>query len=170
VTLVVLLGGARSGKSRLAVERAAASGRAVVFLATAEVGDEEMTERVARHRDERPAGWTTVEEPLRLLEAIAAAPPESCVVVDCLSLWVANRIETEPAAPIESEARDAAAAAAERPGPTIAVSNEVGLGVVPATPLGRAYRDLLGRVNQTWASAADEAFLVVAGRTLRLDG
>jgi adenosylcobinamide kinase / adenosylcobinamide-phosphate guanylyltransferase len=169
VTLVLLLGGARSGKSRLAVERASASGRPVVFVATAEAGDEEMAERIARHRDERPAEWTTVEQPRRLLEAVAAAPPESCLVVDCLSLWVANRVESEPAAPIESEARDAAAAAAGRAGPTIAVSNEVGLGVVPATPLGRAYRDVLGRVNQTWARAADEAFLVVAGRTLRLD-
>jgi adenosyl cobinamide kinase/adenosyl cobinamide phosphate guanylyltransferase len=170
VSLVVLLGGARSGKSRLAVDRAAATGAPVVFLATGEPGDEEMAARIARHREERPPGWTTVEEPRRLLDTVASAPPGSCLVVDCLSLWVANLVERGPAAEVEREARAAARAAAGRPGATIAVSNEVGLGVVPATPLGRAYRDLLGRVNQTWAAAADEAFLVVAGRTLRLDG
>src|SRR4051812_19382761 len=127
-----------------------------------------MAARIARHREERPAGWTTVEEPRRLLGAVAGAPPESCLVVDCLSLWVANLIEAEPVEAIEAEAADAAAAAASRPGATIAVSNEVGLGVVPATPLGRAYRDVLGRVNEAWVAAADDALLVVAGRALRL--
>jgi adenosyl cobinamide kinase/adenosyl cobinamide phosphate guanylyltransferase len=168
VSLVVLLGGARSGKSGLAVRLAAASGAPVVFVATAEPGDEEMAARIERHRRERLSAWRTVEEPRRLLEAVAAAPAGCCLVVDCLSLWVANLIEQAPAEAIEHEASAAAEAAAARAEPTIAVSNEVGLGVVPATPLGRAYRDVLGRVNQSWAAAADEAMLVVAGRVLPL--
>jgi adenosyl cobinamide kinase/adenosyl cobinamide phosphate guanylyltransferase len=168
VSLLVLLGGARSGKSRLAVRLAGESGAPVVFVATGEPGDEEMAALIARHREERPTGWTTVEEPRRLLEAVTGAPPESCLVVDCLSLWVANLIEGAPADAIEAEAAEAASAAASRPGRTIAVTNEVGLGVVPATPLGRAYRDVLGRVNEAWVAAADEALFVVAGRALRL--
>jgi adenosyl cobinamide kinase/adenosyl cobinamide phosphate guanylyltransferase len=163
MALVLLLGGARSGKSRLAVRLAAESGRPVVFVATGEAGDDEMADRIARHRDERPVEWTTVEEPIDLAGAIAAAPEGATLVVDCLSLWVANVFETRD---VEREAREAAALAVART--TIAVTNEVGLGVVPATPLGRAYRDVLGRVNAIWAEAADEAYLVVAGRVLRL--
>ena len=103
---------------------------------------------------------------LGVLEALDAAPAESCVIVDCLSLWVSNLLER--AEDVEDAAR-AAAVAAQRSGPTIAVTNEVGLGVVPATPLGRAYRDLLGHVNAIWAQAADESYFVVAGKALRLD-
>jgi adenosylcobinamide kinase / adenosylcobinamide-phosphate guanylyltransferase len=168
VSLAVLLGGARSGKSALALRLAAASGAPVVFVATGEAGDGEMAARIGRHREERPAGWTTIEQPRALLAAVAGAPAGSCLVVDCLSLWVANLIEDTAVDAIEGEAAAAAEAAAGRSGPTIAVSNEVGLGVVPATPLGRAYRDVLGRVNQTWVAAADDAMLVVAGRVLRL--
>jgi adenosyl cobinamide kinase/adenosyl cobinamide phosphate guanylyltransferase len=168
VSLLLLLGGARSGKSALAVDLATAAGAPVVFLATGEAGDDEMAARIGRHRAERPAAWTTVEEPRQLAAAVAAAPPAACLVVDCLSLWVANVFE-RPAEEIEAEGETAAAAAATRPGRTIAVSNEVGMGVVPATPLGRAYRDVLGRVNATWARHAEEAFLVVAGRGLRLE-
>ena len=164
---MLLLGGARSGKSRLAVRLATETGAPVVFLATGEAGDDEMADRIARHRAERPADWTTIEEPVALREAVAAAPPDAALVVDCLSLWVANLLESRPAAEIEAEAAAAAALAAGRT-KTIAVSNEVGLGVVPATPLGRAYRDVLGRVNAIWAEAADEAYFVVAGRVLRL--
>jgi len=157
--LTLLLGGARSGKSSLAVRRAAATGAPVVFVATGEARDGEMAERIRRHRAERPRAWTTVEEPLELHAAVEAAPAEACVVVDCLSLWVANLLEAgrepDPRVPARS-------------GPTIAVSNEVGLGVVPATPLGRRYRDVLGRVNAAWAAAADEAWLVVAGKALPL--
>jgi adenosyl cobinamide kinase/adenosyl cobinamide phosphate guanylyltransferase len=166
--LVVLLGGARSGKSALAV-RLVSQHEPVVFLATGEARDEEMAERIERHRAERPPGWQTLEEPLRLREAIAGADPESALVVDCLSLWVANRLEHEPAATIEEEAGAAAGAAAARPGLTVAVSNEVGLGLVPSTPLGRSYRDLLGRVNAAWVERADRAYLVVAGRALPLE-
>jgi len=167
MTLVLLLGGARSGKSRLAVRLASERGKPVVFVATGEAGDEEMAERIARHRAERPAGWRTVEEPVALLDALAATPADATVVVDCLSFWVANLLDSRTAAEIEQEAAEAAALAAARD--TIAVSNEVGMGVVPATPLGRAYRDVLGRVNATWAGAAAEAYLVVAGRRLALD-
>ena len=168
MSLLLLLGGARSGKSALAVELAAQGRAAVVFLATGEAHDDEMTERIARHRDERPAGWTTVEEPHALAAAVSAVPAEACLVVDCLSLWVANVLDRGAAA-VEAEGEEAAAFAAARPGLTIAVSNEVGMGVVPPTPLGRSYRDVLGRVNATWARAATDAYLVVAGRVLRLE-
>jgi adenosyl cobinamide kinase/adenosyl cobinamide phosphate guanylyltransferase len=166
MTLVVYLGGARSGKSRLAVERAKASAAPVVYVATGEALDDEMAERIAHHRAERPVGWTTVEEPVALERALTAAAPESTVVVDCLSLWVANVFESEPA---EELAVRAAAAAAARAALTIAVTNEVGLGIVPDNALARRYRDVLGRVNATWAAAADEAYFVVAGRALRLE-
>jgi adenosyl cobinamide kinase/adenosyl cobinamide phosphate guanylyltransferase len=166
--LTVLLGGARSGKSSLAVELARASGAPVVFIATGEALDDEMAERIARHRAERPAGWTTVEEPRALASAIAAAPEDACVVVDCLSLWVANILDSG-AAEVEAAAAEAVLLAAGRRAPTIAVTNEVGLGIVPGTPLGRAYRDVLGRVNTIWAGSADQAFLIVAGRRLRLE-
>jgi adenosylcobinamide kinase / adenosylcobinamide-phosphate guanylyltransferase len=162
----MLLGGARSGKSRLALELAGAGG---VFIATGEARDEEMAERIARHRAERPAGWRTVEAPLRLREALADAPQDGTAIVDCLSLWVANLLEHDDAETIEAEAAEAAATAAARAGKTIAVSNEVGLGLVPMTPLGRAYRDVLGRVNAIWVEAAAESFFVIAGRTLRLE-
>jgi adenosylcobinamide kinase/adenosylcobinamide-phosphate guanylyltransferase len=166
VTLVVYIGGARSGKSRLALERARSSGAAVVFLATGEGLDDEMADRIARHKAERPAEWETVEEPIELERAIAEAPPEATVVVDCLSLWVANVFETAPA---EELGERAAACAAARSGLTIAVTNEVGLGIVPDNALTRRYRDVLGRVNATWAAAADEAHFVVAGRAMRLE-
>jgi adenosyl cobinamide kinase/adenosyl cobinamide phosphate guanylyltransferase len=165
--LVLLLGGARSGKSTLAL-RLAAAHEPVVFLATGEAGDDEMAERIALHRSERPPHWTTVEEPLRLLAAIEQVPDGSCLIVDCLSLWVANLLEADPAA-VEPEAAAAAAAAAARSGTTIVVSNEVGLGLVPMSPVGRRYRDVLGRVNATWAAASERALLVVAGRVLPLE-
>jgi adenosylcobinamide kinase/adenosylcobinamide-phosphate guanylyltransferase len=166
--LTVLLGGARSGKSALAL-RLAAREDDVVFLATGEARDDEMRDRIDRHRAERSPLWTTVEEPLRLTEAIAAAPDGACLVVDCLSLWVANRLEQAAPELVEAEAARAADAAAARGGRTIAVSNEVGLGLVPMTPLGRGYRDLLGRVNATWVARSQRAYLVVAGRALRLE-
>jgi adenosylcobinamide kinase/adenosylcobinamide-phosphate guanylyltransferase len=170
MALRLLIGGARSGKSALAV-RLASDGRGeVVFVATGVAGDDEMAERIARHRAERPVAWRTVEEPLRLREALLDAPSESCVVVDCLSLWVANLGDSHSPAEIEAEALAAAEAAAARTGRTIAVTNEVGLGIVPATPLGRQYRDVLGRVNAAWAAAAAETFFVVAGKALRLEG
>jgi adenosylcobinamide kinase / adenosylcobinamide-phosphate guanylyltransferase len=165
VTLVVLLGGARSGKSALAVRLAEEHGAPVTFLATGQAGDDEMAERIRRHREERPSEWTTLEEPLELLATIERVRGGDTLVIDCLSLWVANVLEGDG----EDRARRAARAAAARSGLTVAVSNEVGLGVVPATPAGRRYRDVLGRVNAIWAAEAEKTALVVAGRALRLD-
>ena len=165
MTLVLLIGGARSGKSRLALERAEQEARPVCFIATGEALDAEMTDRIERHRAERPAAWTTVEEPVELERALAGVPEGATVIVDCLSLWVSNVFESRP---VEELSAAAARVAAARPGLTIAVTNEVGLGIVPDNALARDYRDALGRVNAQWAAAADEAHLVVAGRTLSL--
>jgi adenosylcobinamide kinase / adenosylcobinamide-phosphate guanylyltransferase len=169
MTLTLLLGGARSGKSTLALRRAKAHGGPVVFVATAEARDAEMGERIARHRAERDPDWGTAEAPLDLAGALAAAPGDACVIVECLTLWVANLLERGDGEPQVVElAAEAATLAARRPGPTIAVSNEVGMGVVPASALGRRYRDVLGRVNAVWAERAGAAALVVAGRPLWL--
>ena len=142
----------------------------VVFVATAEAGDEDMAARIQGHRGGRPSTWTTVEAPLELPRALAEAANEVFLVVDCLTLWVSNLLEAgrdEHAA--ESAARKAAALAAARRSPTVVVSNEVGLGIVPNTPLGRSYRDLLGRVNATFSDAADRVYFVAAGRVLELE-
>ena len=165
MTLVLLIGGARSGKSRLALERAEREGAPVSFIATGEAFDAEMTERIERHKAERPDAWTTIEEPVELERALAAVPDGDTAIVDCLSLWVANVFESRQ---VDTLSATAARVAAERPGLTIAVTNEVGLGIVPDNALARGYRDALGRVNAQWADAADEALLVVAGRTLAL--
>jgi adenosylcobinamide kinase / adenosylcobinamide-phosphate guanylyltransferase len=170
MALTVLLGGARSGKSRLAVDLATAEGRPVTFIATGEAGDAEMAERIAAHQAERPPTWATVEAPIDLDEALVAADPAHTVVVDCLTLWVANAFERGvDVDDLLAAAETAAASAAGRSALTIAITNEVGLGIVPATSLGRAYRDALGSVNATWVDASAEAALVVAGRLLRLE-
>jgi adenosylcobinamide kinase / adenosylcobinamide-phosphate guanylyltransferase len=170
VTLVVLVGGARAGKSALAADLARRWEGHVAYVATAEAGDEEMRWRIERHRAERPAEWTTVEEPLRLREVLVGLDDGALTVVDCLTLWVANLLERgDSEQAIVEEAEAVAAAARARAAPVVVVTNEVGLGIVPATPSGRAYRDLLGRVNSTFVEHADRAALVVAGRLLPLD-
>jgi len=169
VSLVFLLGGARSGKTTLAVELARKEGGPVTVIATAEPGDQEMSERIQLHRAERPETWRTIEEPLALASAIADVDDAHVLVIDCLTLWVANlfaRGDTDGS--IEEQGKAAAARAGSRGALTLVVSNEVGLGVVPATEVGRRYRDLLGRVNAAWADAADQAAFVVAGRLLQL--
>jgi adenosylcobinamide kinase / adenosylcobinamide-phosphate guanylyltransferase len=164
VGFLFLLGGARSGKSALAVRIATRWGGPVTFVATGEAGDDEMRDRIERHRAERPAAWRTIEEPAALLEAVSAAPPGDLLVVDCLTFWVANALLSGGVA----EAAPVAAALAGRPGPGVVVSNEVGMGIVPDHPLGRAYRDALGSVNAAFAARADRAALLVAGRLLEL--
>jgi len=171
MALTLLLGGARSGKSALALNRARASGRQVVFVATGSPSDPEMEARIERHREERaPDGWITVEASLDLGVAIQSCPGDACVVVDCLSLWVANLLEHgHDEAEISRLGREQARRAAARRAPTIAVSNEVGMGIVPAHLSGRRYRDALGRVNAAWADAAAGALLVMAGKVIRLE-
>ena len=165
----LLLGGARSGKSELAVRLAADAGEPVVFVATAEAGDDEMAERIRRHRALRPAGWTTVEEPVDLGSALGAAPDHCFVVVDCLTLWVATLLERGcAAAEIEDRSRQAAKLAAARAGGGAVVSNEVGSGIVPINALARSFRDVLGTVNAIWADHAERTLLVVAGKVLPL--
>jgi adenosyl cobinamide kinase/adenosyl cobinamide phosphate guanylyltransferase len=166
--LTLLLGGARAGKSKLAVRLASNTGGPVVVIATAEPRDEEMRARIARHRAARPSGWSTVEEPLDLEGALSGIPSGSVAIVDCLTLWVANEMEAGRSdEQIEERARAAARIAAA--GHTVAVSNEVGSGIVPMHPEARRYRDALGTVNAVWAEVADRTWLVVAGRILPLE-
>jgi adenosylcobinamide kinase/adenosylcobinamide-phosphate guanylyltransferase len=161
----LVLGGARSGKSRHAVELARARGGRVAFVATAEAGDADMAARIARHRAERPAAWTTLEAPRALVETCAAAARAAdLVIVDCVTVWVANLLlggAGEEAIRAEAEAL-ARLVAAARP-PLLLVSNEVGAGVHPPTAQGMRFRDVLGGVNQRLAAAAPLVTLMVAG-------
>lgn len=168
MALTLLTGGARSGKSHLAVQMASASGAPVVFVATARPSDADMSARIARHRAARPPGWHTIEEPLDLTGALDRARG-GVVVVDCLTLWVSNMmLEGIATATIAKRGAEAASAAVSRSGDTIAVTNEVGSGVHPRSDLGRDFRDLLGCVNALWAASSGRSFLVVAGRILPL--
>jgi adenosylcobinamide kinase / adenosylcobinamide-phosphate guanylyltransferase len=165
-----LLGGARSGKSSLAVRMASSADAPVVVIATAEGRDEEMAERIAAHRASRPPGWDTVEVPVELLEAVIGVPDDACVILDCLTLWVSNALEARMSEDeIADEASAVATSLAHRAGQGVVVSNEVGLGIVPMNELARAYRDVLGRVNARFAERAARAVFVVAGRGLPLE-
>jgi adenosylcobinamide kinase / adenosylcobinamide-phosphate guanylyltransferase len=166
---VLVLGGARSGKSSYAEGLVTASGLAPVYVATAEPGDGEMAERIGHHRASRGATWRTVEEPLDLEATLAREGVEgSAVLVDCLTLWLSNLMH----AGIDLEARSRALCEEVRraAGLLVLVSNEVGLGLVPDTPLGRRFRDAQGRLNQAVAQAADHVVFVAAGLPLFLKG
>ena len=164
-----VLGGARSGKTRLALARAEASGLAPVYIATATAADAEMAARVAAHRAERGPGWTTLEEPLELAGALArAAAPKRILLVDCLTLWLSNLMFAER--DIEAETAALVAALRQLAGPAILVSNEGGLGIVPENALARRFRDEQGRLNQAVAAAADRVTFVAAGLPLILKG
>jgi len=168
--LSVLLGGARCGKSELSARSASASGRPVVVIVTGEGRDDEMTERIRRHRASRPSSWETVEATLAVSGAVRELEPEAFAVLDCLTLWVSNEIEAGfNDDEIVDEAREIATTLAERVAPSVVVTNEVGLGIVPMNELARRYRDTLGRVNAAFVSEADRAFLVVAGRAVPLE-
>jgi adenosyl cobinamide kinase/adenosyl cobinamide phosphate guanylyltransferase len=151
------------------LQLASASGAAVTFIATAQAVDAEMAARIAAHRSERPGSWSTREEPLQLGQALRDVADDATVVIDCLTLWVANLLAAGVDDDAVTRASDAVAAlAARRSGTVVVVSNEVGSGIVPMEPLSRRYRDLLGRVNATFSHHAGQAFLVVAGRVVPL--
>lgn len=166
--ILYVTGGARSGKSRFAEARAAASGETVTYLATAQAFDAEMKERIGRHRADRPAGWVTLEEPLDVPAALRDASTPT-VLLDCLSLWVSNLLLADwTDGAMLAAAGDLLRAARARPGLTVLVTNEVGLGIVPDNALARRYRDILGWVNQRCAAESDGAFLLVSGLPLQL--
>lgn len=191
-SLILITGGVRSGKSTFAEKVAAASGKRVIYLATARVEDEEMRERVARHRQRRPAEVLTIEEPLEphLVLNREYVSSGTLIIVDCLTLLLSNRIladldrhgatrQGEDIIAAESLLKAAAdrtceyiknftAAACSCPAAVLVVTNEVGMGLVPEYPLGRVFRDLAGRANQILAAEADQVWMVVCGIPQRL--
>jgi adenosylcobinamide kinase/adenosylcobinamide-phosphate guanylyltransferase len=170
--LIVVGGGARSGKSRFALARALALGERRVFLATAEALDDEMRDRIARHAAERGDSFRTVEAPRQLADAIAivgATTDVDVILVDCLTLWLSNLlVDGLDEAAIAARIAELALALRGRRCHVIVVSNEVGLGIVPMAPLARAFRDATGRAHQALAAIADELYLAAMGVVLRL--
>jgi len=162
-----VLGGARSGKSRHAQARAEAAGGNPVFVATAEAFDDEMRDRIARHRADRDGRWTTVEAPRDLPATIDALNRSDAVVlVDCLTLWVSNLLLAEVDTRLAGD--ELCHAISRFEGQLILVANEVGLGIVPDNALARAFRDAAGRLNQSVAATAEEVVLLTAGLPLTL--
>lgn len=166
MTTTLVLGGARSGKTRYALQAAEGRPGPLVMIATAEALDEEMAERIARHRAERGPRWRTVEAPLDLAGALAGLAPDETAVVDCLTLWLSNLMH----AGREARAELAGVLAALSGSEVWLVSNEIGLGLVPETPLGRRFRDEAGRMNQRIASQVEHVVFVAAGLPLVLKG
>jgi len=161
----LILGGARSGKSSYAERQAKASGLAVTYIATGEARDAEMAERIAHHRERRPAAWRTVEAPLRLADALRReTAANTCTIVDCLTLWLSNVLLGAQ----EHEIEKLLATLPALPGHLLLVSNEVGWGIVPENALARRFRDEQGRLNQRVAALAEQVTLVAAGLPLRL--
>jgi adenosylcobinamide kinase / adenosylcobinamide-phosphate guanylyltransferase len=162
----LILGGARSGKSARALALARPPR---VFVATAQALDDEMAERIARHRAEREGDWTVAEAPLDLLGALRAHAGDGvCLLADCLTLWLTNLMMAER--DLEAEGDALAAALPGLPGKVILVSNEIGMGLAPMNAMGRAFRDAQGRLNQKIAVAADRVEFVAAGLPLVLKG
>lgn len=180
MSLHLILGGARSGKSRHAEQLARAAAAPVTYIATARAGDAEMARRIARHRADRPGQWSTVEAPVELAAALAdAAAPGTVVIVDCLTLWLTNLLFDDhlgesaqgPVTPPPRFARQRSAflhALPQAGGTVICVSNEIGFGVVPMGALTRFFADEMGRLNQEAAALADRVTLMVAGLPLEL--
>ncbi|MBU2014208.1 MAG: bifunctional adenosylcobinamide kinase/adenosylcobinamide-phosphate guanylyltransferase [Gammaproteobacteria bacterium] len=165
----LILGGARSGKSRFAERLAAESGLAVTYIATSQPLDGEMTERIAHHRERRPAHWTLVEEPLQLARVLRAqAAAERCLLVDCLTLWLTNLLMLDDAARLAEERDALLESLVGLPGRILLVSNETGLGVVPLGELTRRYVDEAGWLHQAVAERAQRVTFMVAGLPMTL--
>lgn len=169
MTTTLILGGARSGKSRFAQQLAESSRPQQIFVATAEALDDEMSARIRHHIAARGDTWKTIEAPILLCDAIEQACSEQCsVLVDCLTLWLSNIMQTD--LDVESEVRKLTTTIASVTEPLVLVSNEVGMGIVPESPLARQFRDEQGRLNQLIAAACDRVEFVAAGLPLRLKG
>ena len=167
----LILGGARSGKSALAMQRALASGKEVTFIATATAGDEEMMARIERHKADRPSHWKLIEEPVALAEVLLQhADEQTCLLVDCLTLWLSNFMGEECFAETQfsSQRDNLLKVLPQLPGHIIFVSNEVGFGITPMGPISRRFVDEAGRLHQQLASLCDQVTLTVAGLPLAL--
>jgi adenosylcobinamide kinase/adenosylcobinamide-phosphate guanylyltransferase len=176
--LTLVLGGARSGKSFYAQQMVDRPPESVLYVATATAGDEEMAQRIAAHQANRPVHWRTLEAPLKVGEAVQAAEPTRWVLLDCLTLLANNVLfslpepvkESDYQAAMDNELDELLKAFQNSPAEWVLVSNEVGLGLVPEYPLGRLYRDVLGRSNQRLAQAADTVIFMVAGLPMQVKG
>ena len=167
--ITLVLGGARAGKSRYAEGLAEAAADSGTYCATAEAGDDEMRARIAAHRARRGTFWRTIETPLDLAGPLAdETAPDRPMLIDCLTLWLSNLMLASR--PLDGEFARLRAALREAAGPVVLVSNEVGLGIVPEAPLGRAFRDAAGTLNQEMAALADRVVFVAAGLPLMLKG
>lgn len=166
---ILILGGARSGKSSFAEELAKKSDNPVTVIASAQAFDEDMRARITEHRRSRPGSWRTIEEPIQLASALARVPASDTAVVDCITVWLGNMFhEGRSESEVYVEVDRFIETMSQRRGTTIVVSNEVGLGIVPATELGRSYRDVLGRVNTRISNGVDRSMFLIAGRALEL--
>ena len=168
-SIIVIGGGVRAGKSAFALTRARALGQRRGFIATAQAFDAEMAARIADHVRTRGPDFHTIEEPIAVPQRLAALRDLDVVVIDCLTLWLSNLLlRDEPAERIGARVDDLVRAAAARRLHTIVVTNEVGMGVVPDSPLGRAFRDIAGHAHQRLAAVADELYLAAIGTIVRL--
>lgn len=180
--VTLILGGARSGKSAFAEQQASREGHEVVYIATAELKDAEMRERVRHHRERRPAAWRTTEEPLHLARTLRAEAREKrCLIVDCLTLWLTNLILADlpegdggavirPGEVFTDERARLLDVLPSLPGSVLLVSNEVGQGIVPVGALSRFFADESGRLNQEVARVSDRVYWMVAGCPMRVKG
>ena len=167
--VILVGGGARSGKSRFALEYAQKLGERRLFVATAQAFDAEMRERIRRHRDERGSDFATIEEPLELARLLGQVHDVDVVVVDCLTLWLSNLLMREDSVEhIDNQVAAVVTALKARRQHVVLVSNEVGLGIVPESAMGRIFRDIAGRTHQRLAAEADEIYFAAMGLVVRL--
>jgi adenosylcobinamide kinase / adenosylcobinamide-phosphate guanylyltransferase len=166
--LSLVIGGARSGKSRFAETLVTGTGRPRIYVATADAWDDEMRDRIARHKSDRGEGWITVEAPRDLCATLAQVPSDHVVLVDCATLWLTNHLLAD--ADLDAETDRFLAALTACPAPVVIVSNEVGWSIVPDNALARQFRDAQGRLNQRLAAQADLVVAVMAGLPMVLKG
>lgn len=166
--LTIVTGGAKSGKSRFAETLVLATGRPRTYIATAQAWDDEMHSKIAAHREDRGAGWHTVEAPRDVAAALASVAADGVVLLDCATMWLTNALLAE--ADLDAESTALLAALATCPAPVVVVTNELGWSIVPDNALARRFRDAQGRLNQRLAAQADLVVAVISGLPLALKG